>query len=55
MDTLVTFDPVERHTLLSITTRFASAADLDSADAMGMIEGFAHALDRLKTWCTTTL
>ncbi|HEX3196485.1 MAG TPA: SRPBCC domain-containing protein [Propionibacteriaceae bacterium] len=51
MDTLVTFEPVQRQTLITITTRFASAADLDSAEAMGMIEGFAAALDRLDTWC----
>jgi uncharacterized protein YndB with AHSA1/START domain len=53
MDTLVTFEPLLRETLLTIATRFASAADLDNADAMGMIEGFTDALDRLEVYCAS--
>jgi len=50
MDTVVTFEPVKQDTLLTISTRFASAADLDSAEAMGMVEGFSDALDRLEAY-----
>jgi uncharacterized protein YndB with AHSA1/START domain len=48
MHTRVTFEPVVRDTLLTITTRFASIEELDGADALGMVDGFVEALDRLE-------
>jgi uncharacterized protein YndB with AHSA1/START domain len=51
-DTLVTFEPVKGETLLRIATRFANVADLDSAEARGMVEGFSDALDRLEIYYT---
>lgn len=51
--TTILFEKVRSGTKLSIVTRFASARDLEKAEAMGMIEGYTEALDRLKQYSFT--
>ncbi|MEF3302232.1 alpha/beta fold hydrolase [Paenibacillus sp. GYB003] len=48
MSTTVLFEEAAKGTKLSIVTRFASIEDLENAEAMGMIEGFTDAFDRLE-------
>lgn len=43
----VTFESRGRQTLLTIATRFASAADRDAMVRMGMVDGWAESLDKL--------
>ncbi|MDT9724877.1 ATPase [Xylanibacillus composti] len=50
MPTTVTFEEAGQHTLLTITTRFGSVADLEAAESTGMIEGFTDALERLEEY-----
>lgn len=50
MHTTVTFEGVSGGTQLIITTQFANAEALESAETVGMIEGFTDALDRLETY-----
>ncbi|MXQ52496.1 SRPBCC family protein [Shimazuella alba] len=54
MHTSVTFEDENRSTKLTITTQFASVEDLDSAETIGMIEGFTDALDRLEKYLHTS-
>jgi uncharacterized protein YndB with AHSA1/START domain/pimeloyl-ACP methyl ester carboxylesterase len=53
MFTTVLFEEVSSGTKLSIVTRFASAEELDNAEAMGMVEGFTEAFDRLEIYLET--
>ncbi|MDQ0115607.1 alpha/beta fold hydrolase [Paenibacillus harenae] len=48
MSTTVLFEEATKGTKLSIVTRFATIEDLENAEAMGMIEGFTDAFDRLE-------
>ncbi|RED33420.1 alpha/beta fold hydrolase [Paenibacillus sp. VMFN-D1] len=50
MSTTVLFEEVAKGTKLSIVTRFATVEELENAEAMGMIEGFADAFDRLELY-----
>ncbi|MFS0722433.1 alpha/beta fold hydrolase [Paenibacillus sp. 1P07SE] len=52
MYTTILFEPLGADTSISIVTRFASARDLENAEAMGMIEGFTDAFDRLEKYLT---
>ncbi|MFD0586544.1 SRPBCC domain-containing protein [Paenibacillus sp. GCM10027627] len=49
MLTAVTFEEVTGGTKLSIVTRFATVDKLEEAEAIGMIEGYSDALERLET------
>ncbi|MFF2530286.1 SRPBCC domain-containing protein [Brevibacillus sp. NPDC058079] len=53
MHTTVTFEEAAEGTKLRIVTRFASAHELDNAEAMGMIEGYTDAFDRLEEYIET--
>ncbi|MFG0213301.1 alpha/beta fold hydrolase [Brevibacillus porteri] len=53
MHTTVIFEEAVEGTKLRIVTRFASAHELDNAEAMGMIEGFTDAFDRLEEYIET--
>ena len=53
MFTTVRFEGAAIGTKLSIITRFASVEELDNAEAMGMIEGFSDAFDRLEAYLST--
>ncbi|GGD84064.1 alpha/beta fold hydrolase [Paenibacillus nasutitermitis] len=53
MLTTVLFKEAASGTKLSIVTRFASAEELDNAEAMGMVEGFTDACDRLEIYLET--
>ncbi|SHE10748.1 Uncharacterized hydrolase SAV2581 [Chlamydia abortus] len=55
MLTTVHFEKAAGGTKLRIVTRFASVHDLENAEAMGMIEGFTDAFDRLEEYVETTL
>lgn len=50
MSTTVLFEEAAKGTKLSIVTRFATVKDLENAEAMGMIEGFTDAFDRLESY-----
>lgn len=50
MYTTVLFDENSGGTRISIVTRFATSEQLDNAEAMGMIEGFTDAYDRLEEY-----
>ncbi|WP_253735845.1 alpha/beta fold hydrolase [Paenibacillus sp. FJAT-26967] len=50
MYTTVMFEEEIQGTRISIVTRFATSEQLDNAEAMGMIEGFADAFDRLEKY-----
>ncbi|WP_339206080.1 alpha/beta fold hydrolase [Paenibacillus sp. FSL K6-3182] len=54
MLTTVQFEQTTNGTKLSIVTRFASAEELENAEAMGMIEGFNDAFDRLEEYLETS-
>ncbi|WP_422661194.1 alpha/beta fold hydrolase [Paenibacillus sp. EC2-1] len=53
MLTSVLFQEVNGGTHISIVTRFATSEQLDHAEAMGMIEGFSDAFDRLEEYSET--
>ncbi|WP_231637384.1 alpha/beta fold hydrolase [Paenibacillus sp. FJAT-27812] len=53
MLTTVQFEAATNGTKLSIVTRFSSAEELDNAEAMGMVEGFTEAFDRLEIYLET--
>jgi hypothetical protein len=53
MLTTVLFEEATSGTKLTIVKRFASAEDLDNAEAMGMVEGFTDAFDRLEEYLET--
>ncbi|PLT44522.1 putative hydrolase [Paenibacillus pasadenensis] len=53
MHTTVSFEAQSGGTKISIVTRFASSDQLDNAEAMGMIEGFTDAYDRLEDYLET--
>ncbi|MDF2649368.1 MAG: Activator of Hsp90 ATPase 1 family protein [Paenibacillus sp.] len=55
MLTTVHFEEVKSGTKLCIVTRFGSAEELDNAEAMGMVEGFTDALDRLENYLETLM
>jgi uncharacterized protein YndB with AHSA1/START domain len=50
MYTTVSFEDVTGRTKLSITTQFYNVEDLDSVEALGMIEGFTDTIDRLEKY-----
>jgi hypothetical protein len=50
MYTTVTFTEVSGGTNLRIVTRFASDQELDNAEAIGMVEGFTDAMNRLEEY-----
>jgi uncharacterized protein YndB with AHSA1/START domain len=50
MHTTVLFEEAGGGTKLRIVTRFASVPDMENAEAMGMIEGFTDAFDRLEEY-----
>lgn len=50
MFTTVLFKKGTKGTCISIVTRFATSEQLDNAEAMGMIEGFTDAYDRLEEY-----
>lgn len=50
MFTTVLFEEGIGETRISIITRFATSEQLDNAEAMGMIEGFTDAYDRLEDY-----
>ncbi|MFC7548509.1 SRPBCC domain-containing protein [Plantactinospora sp. GCM10030261] len=52
-ENFVTFDPAGAATRLTITTHFNSLDELTQAEAMGMVEGYLEALDRLAAHLTT--
>jgi uncharacterized protein YndB with AHSA1/START domain/pimeloyl-ACP methyl ester carboxylesterase len=53
MLTTIRFEEAAAGTKLSIVTRFASVQELENAEAMGMIEGFTDAFDRLEEYLVT--
>ncbi|WP_246608648.1 alpha/beta fold hydrolase [Paenibacillus agaridevorans] len=55
MYTTVLFEEVSGGTRISIVTRFATNEQLDNAEAMGMIEGFTDAYDRLEDYLETLM
>lgn len=55
MYTTVLFEEKSGGTRISIVTRFATNEQLDNADAMGMIEGFTDAYDRLEEYLETLM
>lgn len=55
MLTTVLFEEAPGGTRLSIVTQFANVEQLESAEAMGMIEGFSDAYDRLEQYIETLL
>ncbi|MFF2890079.1 alpha/beta fold hydrolase [Paenibacillus sp. NPDC057967] len=50
MYTTVLFEKKSEGTRISIVTRFATSEQLDNAEAMGMMEGFTDAYDRLEEY-----
>ena len=55
MFTTVLFEEVFGGTRLSIVTRFATSEQLENAEAMGIIEGFTDAYDRLEEYIETSM
>jgi len=55
MYTTVLFEEISGGTRISIVTRFATNEQLDNAEAMGMIEGFTEAYDRLEDYLETLM
>lgn len=55
MYTTVLFEEKSEGTRISIVTRFATNEQLDNAEAMGMIEGFTDAYDRLEEYLETLM
>ncbi|WP_261800071.1 alpha/beta fold hydrolase [Paenibacillus sp. PAMC21692] len=55
MYTTVLFEEINGGTRISIVTRFATNEQLDNAEAMGMIEGFTDAYDRLEDYLETLM
>ena len=55
MYTTVLFEEKSGGTRISIVTRFATNEQLDNAEAMGMIEGFTDAYDRLEEYLETLM
>lgn len=55
MYTTVLFEEKSGGTRISIVTRFATNEQLDNAEAMGMIEGFTDAYDRLEEYLETLI
>lgn len=55
MYTTVLFEEKNGGTQITIVTRFATSEQLDNAEAMGMIEGFTDAYDRLEEYLETLL
>jgi uncharacterized protein YndB with AHSA1/START domain/pimeloyl-ACP methyl ester carboxylesterase len=55
MYTTVLFEEISGGTRISIVTRFATNEQLDNAEAMGMIEGFTDAYDRLEDYLETLM
>lgn len=55
MYTTVLFEKKSGGTRISIVTRFATNEQLDNAEAMGMIEGFTDAYDRLEEYLETLM
>lgn len=53
MYTTVLFEEKRGGTQISIVTRFANNEQLDNAEAMGMIEGYTDAYDRLEEYLET--
>lgn len=53
MHTTVLFEEVNVGTRLSIVTKFANSEQMENAEAMGMIEGFTDAYDRLEQYLET--
>lgn len=53
MLTTVLFEEAASGTKLSIVTRFSNVEQLDNAEAMGMVEGFTEAFDRLEIYLET--
>ncbi|RXZ77578.1 alpha/beta fold hydrolase [Paenibacillaceae bacterium] len=53
MFTTVLFEEGIEGTRISIVTRFATSEQLDNAEALGMIEGFTDAYDRLEEYLET--
>ncbi|MNP77675.1 hypothetical protein D3C76_1751450 [compost metagenome] len=48
MPTIIAFEEIAGGTKLTITTRFQEVKQLESAEAMGMIEGYKETLTRLE-------
>lgn len=48
MPTIIAFEEIAGGTKLTITTRFQDVKQLESAEAMGMIEGYKETLTRLE-------
>ncbi|OUS75954.1 hypothetical protein B1748_14150 [Paenibacillus sp. MY03] len=55
MYTTVLFEEISGGTRISIVTRFATNEQLNNAEAMGMIEGFTDAYDRLEDYLETLM
>ncbi|MCU6713150.1 alpha/beta fold hydrolase [Paenibacillus sp. J5C_2022] len=55
MYTTVLFEEKSGGTRISILTRFATSEQFDNAEAMGMIEGFTDAYDRLEVYLETLM
>ncbi|MCM3748871.1 alpha/beta fold hydrolase [Paenibacillus pasadenensis] len=55
MYTTVLFEETSGGTRISIVTRFTTNEQLDNAEAMGMIEGFTDAFDRLEKYLQTLM
>ncbi|GAE08026.1 alpha/beta fold hydrolase [Paenibacillus sp. JCM 10914] len=55
MHTTVLFEEKNAGTRIRIVTRFATNEQLDNAEAMGMIEGFTDAYDRLEEYLETLI
>lgn len=53
-ENFVTFDRPGADTRLTITTHFNTLDELTQSEAMGMVEGYIEALDRLAAHLTTT-